>query len=557
MTGDSPASTASRVRAVWPGIAAVLFTSAITIGLTWPQARHLQTHVAAHVDPYFSMWRLAWVAHALGDPANLFNANIFHPELRTLAFSDAMLLQGVLAAPLFWAGFSPVSIYNLMLLAGIAGSGLGMFVLAYHLTKSPAAALVACAVFALAPYRVEHFMHLELQWTMWMPLAFWAVHRAFDERSRKWGVIAGLFVWLQIVSSVYYGVFLAIALVVFGAVMTVARPGAMRRALPGFVAGGALAVVLAIPYGYQYLRVAEAVEARPLVAIREYSATVASYFASPAQSLIWGWTADRWGGPELRLFPGTVALLLAIIGLVAGPRGAGIAYAAVAAATVELSFGLNGRVYPWLMEVVPALQGLRAPSRFAVLAIAAIAVLSAFGVQAVQRMLGAGERSFARRRQAAAAIAVVLLLTEYQTTGMPLMLAPRHPAEMHNVYRIAQSLGPGVVLELPLPRLDQLPGREPFYAFWSIGTWHRLVNGYSGYYPPSYLQTVATLERFPDASSIERLRSLSVRYVIVHKTGVESDRYAWLLLQLTTRREFRPYGVFKDPEGDAALFILE
>ena len=84
-----------------------------------------------------------------------------------------------------------------------------MFVLVRHLTGSVGAALVAAAVFTMAPYRIEHFMHLELQWTMWMPLTFWAVHRAIDEAPGG-GVLAGVFLWLQIISCVYYGVFLAI-----------------------------------------------------------------------------------------------------------------------------------------------------------------------------------------------------------------------------------------------------------------------------------------------------------------------------------------------------------
>ena len=61
---------------------------------------------------------------------HLFDANIFHPETGTLAYSDATLLQGLIGAPLLWVGVSPVLVYNLLLLTGIAGSGVGMFVLA-------------------------------------------------------------------------------------------------------------------------------------------------------------------------------------------------------------------------------------------------------------------------------------------------------------------------------------------------------------------------------------------------------------------------------------------
>ena len=51
-------------------------------------------------------------------------------------------------------------------------------------------------------------MHLELQWTMWMPLTFWAVHRAVAVSARS-APLVGVFLWLQIISCVYYGVFLA------------------------------------------------------------------------------------------------------------------------------------------------------------------------------------------------------------------------------------------------------------------------------------------------------------------------------------------------------------
>ena len=68
-----------------------------------------------------------------------------------------------------------------------------MFVLVRHLTGSNDAALVSAAIFTLVPYRVEHFMHLELQWTVWMPLTLWAVHQVFETGSVRFGMLAGAF----------------------------------------------------------------------------------------------------------------------------------------------------------------------------------------------------------------------------------------------------------------------------------------------------------------------------------------------------------------------------
>ena len=63
--------------------------------MTWPVALHLGTRVPGHDDPLFSIWRLSWIAHALvHEPSHLFDANIYYPHVRTLAYSDAMLFEG-------------------------------------------------------------------------------------------------------------------------------------------------------------------------------------------------------------------------------------------------------------------------------------------------------------------------------------------------------------------------------------------------------------------------------------------------------------------------------
>src|SRR5262249_2748189 len=150
-------------------------------------------------DAMFSIWRISWIAHALAHaPAHLLDGNIFYPAGRTLTFSDATLLEGLLAAPLLWGRVSPTITYNLLLLGGIAGSGFAMFVLARRLVGSDGPALVAAAIFAMTPYRIEHFMHLELQWAMWIPLTFWALHLAIEEPSPRAGVLAGVFLALQV-----------------------------------------------------------------------------------------------------------------------------------------------------------------------------------------------------------------------------------------------------------------------------------------------------------------------------------------------------------------------
>ena len=126
----------------------------LTSAMMWPMVQHLADVAVPHQDIYFNMWRLHWVAHALAvSPRNLFNANVFYPEPRTLLFSDAMLVEGITAAPLVWLGVRPVLVHNLMLLGAIVGSAAATFVLVRHLTGSRGAGLLAGTIFAFAPYR--------------------------------------------------------------------------------------------------------------------------------------------------------------------------------------------------------------------------------------------------------------------------------------------------------------------------------------------------------------------------------------------------------------------
>jgi hypothetical protein len=539
-----------RRAAAWlVAIAAVL---GLSILATWPQALHMRTALASHHDTYFSVWRLAWIAHALAtNPLHLFDANIFHPAKGTLAYSDAMLLEGVVAAPFFWIGLSPVLIYNVLLIAGYAGSGLAMFLLVRYLTGATGPALVSAAIFTMAPYRLEHAMHLELQWAMWMPLTFWALHRAVEDPSPRFGVLAGLFAWLQVVSCVYYGLFLAIVLVVAVPVLLLVTRRGGIHAWGGLAIGALVALVLTVPYAWPYIEAGRTVGERDPAEIARYSAQPFNYLSSTSLSWLWGWTADRWGSRELRLFPGVVATALALIGVTGASWRRSIVYIVVAAVAVECSFGTHGALYQWLSARTDALQGFRSPARFAIVAMCGAAVLAGFGVDALVR------RRFAQGWGGKLLVPLALGLVVADFGGRPMPLTTERLGVRTPIYQAMQSAGPGVVVELPVPTPDQLPGWDAYYAAWSITHWHPLVNGYSGYHPPDYLQLLERMRTFPDARSITGLRGHDVRYIVVHRSLMDPEQYTQLMLRMGARGELKSWGSYKDPRGNADLFVLE
>jgi hypothetical protein len=76
----------------------------------------------------------------------------------------------------------------------------------------------------------------------------------------------------------------------------------------------------------------------------------------------------------------------------------------------------------------------------------------------------------------------------------------------------------GAVCEFPIGQIHGRPGpQDPTYMYYSTRHWHPLVNGYSGFTPPSYESLVGELQSFPAPEAIAALRRRQVRYLLVHE----------------------------------------
>ena len=110
------------------------------------------------------------------------------------------------------------------------------------------------------------------------------------------------------------------------------------------------------------------------------------------------------------------------------------------------------------------------------------------------------------------------------------------PAEVYRALKVAR---PGVIIEFPLPHPDNPPGWDPYFQAWSVWHWRPMLNGYSGFYSRQYQDAVRDLSTFPDAASVDTLRRLEVRYVIIHRGFYEKGEYTPLALKLATAADLR------------------
>ena len=61
--------------------------------------------------------------------------------------------------------------------------------------------------------------------------------------------------------------------------------------------------------------------------------------------------------------------------------------------------------------------------------------------------------------------------------------------------------------------------------YYSTFHWQNLLNGYSGFFPPTYVELIAAMAEFPDDRSLAALRERGTRYALVHGELLEPADY--------------------------------
>ena len=128
---------------------ATLTGAVVAVVMTWPMMTAPGSLARIDSDDgKFSVGNVAWVAHALiEDPANVFNANIFLPHTGTLAYSEANLVAGAMAAPVYAATRNPVLAHNVVVYVALVLAFVLTWSLVRRLTGSDWAGLAPAAGF--------------------------------------------------------------------------------------------------------------------------------------------------------------------------------------------------------------------------------------------------------------------------------------------------------------------------------------------------------------------------------------------------------------------------
>ena len=514
----------------WHGIIPLLYLLA-TLLLLWPLVAHLRSGVAeTEGDPLLNAWTLRWVQHSLlTHPTHLYDGNMFAPNPHTLAFSELLLPQAIMAWPVWLVAHDGLLAYNLMVLVTYPLCAIAMYALCRGLGAARGAAFVAGLCYTFAPFRLDNTAHLQVLSMQWMPCAVLAVIR-FMQRPTWWRAV-GVIVATALVafSSVYYAVMFGTGLAVFLLVEAV-----RQRRFFLTRTGVALVIALVITAGgvtlidAPYLAMSdEQGIARSLDEAYDYAAHRASYLTAVPGSVIWSHLLPTASIGASALFPGALLTVFAVVGLrqIRRPWMAGLA--ALGLIGFVLSFGptwgAKGTGWPLpyrlLYEHIILYRGLRGPDRFGALVLLALAVFAAVGLTMTGDVVLRAKREWLHAGIHAPAFAVLLAGLAIADTAVhlhPVVSVDQSPAVLAPYRWLAAQPETGIVAEFPMQRSEQRT------AFYSTYHWRPVLWGHSGFIPTATYQLrgrFAGKQDFPAPENLDALGDMGVRTLLIHRSA--------------------------------------
>jgi hypothetical protein len=549
----------------------------LAVVMTWPTLRYPRHTIPQDIwDPTLQAWQMSWSGHILTtDPTRLWHSNAFYPDSFSFAFSDTLL--GYAPAGMIGEGVADALLrYNIMYVLAHALAFLGAYALVRQLGAGRTGAAVAGAAFAYAPWRLAQAGHLHVLSTGGIALALamlarghgWSLRYGFrpERRNTGWALAGWLVAAWQISLGFGIGLPFAYALAVIVLVAAVAwvvrrtwfwavkRPFGGRLLVADLVGATIFAVTGAL-LSLPYFRVAELhpYARRTVEDLRLYSAPVNGFFVAPAESWLWGdlHAAARaslpWH-PEQTLLPGFVLYGLALAGLVFSiwtVRQRLLVFAGVVG-TVALAMGtrfFGGTLtYLPLYETLPGWDGLRTPGRLVLWTTLLLGILAAGAVCAFIERARESRPVYAPQGlgpwlRVASLIPLVLVLAE-GLNRTPHPLVPPAPEAL----RTAQA---------PVLVLPSDPFTDNVAMLWTTDGFPALANGNSGFETRRLTELREVTRTFPDVNSVDYLRELGVRTVIVLR--VRPDGVKWPTPSDVSAEEL---GIQREDTPDAVVFRL-
>jgi hypothetical protein len=357
------------------------------------------------------------------------------PLWNPYAFSGMPLLgdgQTAMFYPPNWLFFlmpAPAAL-NWAILLQFSIAGVGMYLYTRGLGLSRAPSVTSAVVYMFSGFMVSHIVHLSiLSGAALVPLVFLGVERAIVLQSRRWFVVAALFIALQVFTGhPQIPAYAAVAAAIYAPVRALTIHG-LRAAVIAplkvwlmYLLGFGISAIQLVPWAEvaahspRAARVTESFLFGLHLGRFDLLLAIFPFLRGSVQTGVFGSSLPGEGVAsgiwEHGFYVGIIPLLLAAVAVIGIRREGGVNLKSLTMIwcliTAVALFSASGAIalWRWVIMATPFIGRLRAVVRVLVLADVGLAVLAGIGLQ---RILAAGRQPGMRRRLLAIAMCAVLI----------------------------------------------------------------------------------------------------------------------------------------------------
>jgi hypothetical protein len=522
----------------------LLWFMLLALGIMHPVLQDPQARIIGwYGDNVQHTYITGWMGQALLLGESPFvDPRLNYPDDLVITLTDVPYISTLLAAPATWL-LGPVFSYNLIIWVCMWLSGYTAYLWLLHLTGSRVGAIIAGMAFLLTPYRtVRSYGHLNMVATYPLPLFFWALDNALQPAQPHWRhllLLAGA-TFLVGGNSQYYLMICLLTGSAYALMMLWPRYSyLLNYSCRYMMIVGAGALVSALPY---LLSLSDRTYVPyDIMETRSWSVDPVNFILPFTLHPLWGDLVAQLRPEPLwvakTLYVGIVALVLAVVALAWRGKHERRRWVWLGTALLAFVFALgtdlhinNQPVQPedpfWLpsyyLGQMPFFSLMRAWSRFGIITILFVALLAGLGATyLVQR--------FPRWRWQVGAVLCAMLLIDMlpgrvETSPLEPRPVDRWLAEQPDVFAVAHLPNDYVV---------------NYYAMFGslFHAQHVTAYNHPQHVPPAYLDFAERASDFPAPHSIEALRELELRYLLLERVGFNGQTApAWEDIQAQVRQ---------------------
>ena len=476
----------------------------LAIVFSWPLAMYPNSCAAG--DGYYNAHSFWWFRKALMSLRNpFFSDYFFYPEGASLLFHGTPFSNFIITLPVAILAGVNQSV-NAAVILGYILSGYFTFLLAYELTQSRTAALIAGVIFAFNPLHYSTATaHLHVSTMQWIPLILLLYKKTLERKQLKWPLFAGLAMATIILTDQFQTILVALVLLVsLPFVFLNCRKvdkgfrfdadSSLRRVVFLLAIFAATATVSSLGYTAQAFRYLFSNHGAFAIGIFDHggansmSADLLGFITPPTYNPIWGNSfphiAPRWRNSH---FMGYVPLLLSFYGVWTFRKEGIVRFiAGISMTSWILSLGTTLHINDaWLWEgsffklpyyylsSLPVFSDIRTPFRFHILTLCGLALLAAYGYT----RLAIQFKMTATKKKIVTGLTCAVLFLEF----MPSFQKPITTPVPKIYYQMAQDQEDYTVLELPLSRWTSLQyygsGSPAIIVYYQTIHGKRIFNG--------------------------------------------------------------------------------